>query len=148
MTLEIRDAKPEDEADWRRLWTGYNIFYKVMVPDEVTDATWRRVLDPASALFMRAAVLDGRLVGFAISVLHEATWTIGPACYLEDLFVDDSVRGKGVGRALIDDLVEQAKAKGWSKLYWHTDENNITARRLYDQYAKADGHVRYRMSFP
>jgi|SRR5215217_5813843 len=148
MTLEIRDARPEDEAEWRRLWAGFIIFYKVTVPDDVTDATWRRILDPASALFMRVAVMDGRVVGFAISLLHEATWVKEPVCYLEDLFVDDTLRGIGIGRALIDDLVDQAKAKGWSRLYWHTDEDNATARKLYDTYTKSDGHVRYRISFP
>ena len=52
---------------------------------------------------------------------------------------------KGVGRALITDLQALAKANGWQRLYWHTDEGNATARRLYDSFTPSDGHVRYRM---
>lgn len=147
MTAEIRDAQPGDEADWRRLWADYVAFYKAVVSPEVTTATWRRIFDPASPLFMRLAVLDGRVVGFAICLLHEGTWVKQPVCYLEDLFLDAETRGKGIGKALLDDLVAKAKTNGWARLYWHTDEGNDTARKLYDRYAEADGHVRYRMSF-
>ena len=147
MTVEIRDAAPGDEADWRRLWAGYVAFYRVAVSPDVTTTTWGRIIDPATPLFMRVAVLDGHVVGFAICLLHEATWVKEPVCYLEDLFLDEAVRGKGIGKALLDDLVENAKANGWARLYWHTDEGNQTARRLYDKYTEADGHVSYRKSF-
>lgn len=43
--LLIRDAKPDDEAAWRRLWSGYNSFYQVDVPKTVTAKTWARILD-------------------------------------------------------------------------------------------------------
>lgn len=48
---------------------------------------------------------------------------------------------------LIADLVDRAKVKGWSRLYWHTRESN-PARRLYDEFTKADDFVRYRLTFP
>ncbi|NYJ13619.1 hypothetical protein GGI64_004703 [Rhizobium leguminosarum] len=47
----------------------------------------------------------------------------------------------------MDDLVELGKAKDWSRLYWHTSEQNKTARALYDSYVESDGHIRYRISF-
>ncbi|OJF93636.1 GNAT family N-acetyltransferase [Pararhizobium antarcticum] len=147
MTIEIRDVRPGDEAEWRRLWAAYVAFYKVAVSDEVTAATWAKVMDPAVPLFMRVATENGAVRGFANCLIHEATWVKEPVCYLEDLFLDEASRGKGIGRALLDDLVSLAKAKGWARLYWHTDEGNSTARRLYDHYTKEDGHVRYRISF-
>jgi GNAT superfamily N-acetyltransferase len=52
-----------------------------------------------------------------------------------------------VGRALIEDLMALARAKGWQRLYWHTDEDNVVARRLYDRFVESDGHVRYRLTF-
>ena len=66
-------------------------------------------------------------------------------CYLEDLFVAEAARGHGLGRALIDDLVSLARSRGWSRVYWHTNEDNTRARALYDQYVASDGHIRYRM---
>ncbi len=147
MTVTIRDAKPEDETRWRALWDGYLAFYGVTVTPDITDATWRRVFDPASAIFMRVAEVDGEVKGFTLSLTHEGTWVRAPDCYLEDLFVDESARGHGVGRALLDDLVALCKKNGWARLYWHTEEGNVTARKLYDSYVKSDGHIRYRISF-
>ena len=55
-------------------------------------------------------------------------------------------RGKGVGRALLQDLADHARAQGWKRLYWNTDASNKTARKLYDSFTPDDGHVRYRMT--
>lgn len=143
--MEIRDAQPADEATWQRLWRDYLTFYKVDLPDDITSHTWTRILDPSSRVAMRLAFVDGEMAGFAIHHFHDSTWSMTPDCYLEDLYVDERFRGRGIGRALIDDLIALAKAKGWSRLYWHTDHDNATARKLYDTYAKEDGHVRYRV---
>ena len=143
--LTIRDITASDEADWRELWAQYLAFYKVAIPPAVTDATFARLLDPASALFGRVAICGDRVIGFAISLTYEATWAATPVCYLEDLFVNPAERGTGVGRALLQDLVDMAKQRGWSRLEWHTVASNVVARRLYDQFVQADDHVRYRM---
>ncbi|MDR6100356.1 GNAT superfamily N-acetyltransferase [Agrobacterium larrymoorei] len=147
MTLTIRDATSNDRDDWLRLWKAYLEFYKVNLPDDVTDHTWERLLDPASRLSIRLAVLDGTVAGFAIHHFHESTWAKTPDCYLEDLFVDGAIRGKGIGRALIEDLIRICHENGWSRLYWHTDEDNHRAQALYDSYVKSDGHIRYRLKF-
>lgn len=148
MTLQIRDAQNSDEAEWRRLWNGYLTFYKVDLAPDVTDGTWRRIMDPASPVGMRVAERDGRLEGFAIHLTHPSTWVMTEDCYLEDLYVDEACRGGGVGRALLDDLVALGEARGWARLYWHTEEGNMRARRLYDSYVKAGDYVRYRMTLP
>jgi ribosomal protein S18 acetylase RimI-like enzyme len=80
-------------------------------------------------------------------VLHSGTWTVDPVCYLEDLFVDPEHRGRGIGEALIRDLVATAKSKGWSRLYWHTRNSNAAARSVYDRFTLADDFVRYRLIF-
>jgi GNAT superfamily N-acetyltransferase len=143
----IRGPAATDEAAWRTLWAGYNAFYKTSIPEAVTANTWRRILDPASAIFARLAIVDSEVVGFATSVLHEGTWSIAPVCYLEDLFVAPHFRSRGLGRLLIQDLVDRAKVSGWARLYWHTRADN-PARRLYDEFALADDFVRYRLIFP
>jgi GNAT superfamily N-acetyltransferase len=145
-SLIIRYAEPADEARWRQLWAGYNAHQDAVVPETVTAATWRRILDPAVPLFARVAVQDGIVAGFAVCVLHEGTWVTSPICYLEDLFVDQAHRRHGIGRALIDDLLALGRAHGWSRLYWHTDADNETARRVYDSVTPVDKVVRYRLS--
>lgn len=146
MTIKIQDASSTDQVAWQGLWAQYLAFYGVTLTPEVTAYTWARLLDPDSRLTGRFAFVDGALVGFALHHFHVSTWVAGDDCYLEDLFVGAEARGHGVGRALLDDLQVIAKEKGFKRLYWHTDEGNLNARRLYDHYVKADGHVRYRLT--
>ncbi len=144
--LTIRDPEPADEKIWRHLWSGYNKFYNVIIPEFVTMRTWERINEPRSQILGRLATIDNLIVGFSLSVLHEGTWTVRPVCYLEDLFVDPLYRGRGYGRSLIKDLVDRAISERWSRLYWHTRADN-PARCLYDRFVLADDFVRYRMFF-
>ena len=143
--LQIRGAQASDAAGWRALWAGYLAFYKTPLPEAVSTATWERILNPASPVFCTFAERDGEVIGFAVCVLHEATWVTQPVCYLEDLFVAPGQRGAGIGRALIEDLQTRARNAGWSRLYWHTGHDN-PARKLYDEFVMADDFVRYRIT--
>lgn len=142
MDVVVRAAKPDDFNAWRVLWQGYLDFAGSQLDESITQATWSRVHSAKGSLICRVAELDNRMVGFALCVMHEGTWVTQPLCYLEDLFVDASVRGKGAGRALIDALQEEGRQKGWAKLYWVTRSHN-PARKLYDQVATLDDIVRY-----
>ena len=141
----LRDPRPADEAAWRRLWAAYCDFYETSVREAVTAATWRRMLDPGSPFIGRLAESGNAVCGFSVCVLHEGTWTTDPVCYLEDLFVDAGARGAGIGHALVQDVIDRARQKGWSRVYWHTHADNAVARRVYDRFVASDGHVRYRV---
>ena len=52
-------------------------------------------------MFLLGAYDDGQLVGIVHYLFHRSSWTPADYCYLQDLFVSEKVRGKGVGRALI-----------------------------------------------
>ena len=145
--IRIRDTRPSDEADWRRLWAGYLEFYESGVPAEVADTTWRRILDPEAPLLGRVAELDGAVVGISNCVLHHSTWLTGPVCYLEDLFVDPAHRGAGAGRLLLQDLVDLGHVRGWARIHWLTAHGN-PARRLYDEFIPADEFVHYELDLP
>lgn len=132
-----------DEREWREMWRGYNAFYRSNVPERATAATFRRVLDPQSPIAGFVAFADGVPIGFAHIVLHPHTWSEAPVCYLEDLYVREEARGRGAGRALIEHVIALAKREGWARVYWATQSDNATARRLYDTFCEADGFVRY-----
>ena len=140
----VRPARPGDRAAWEPLWQGYLTFYKSSLPAEVTDATWRRFFDPIEPLHALVAEQDGKLVGITHYLLHRSTWAPVCYCYLEDLFVDPSLRGVGVGRKLIAAVEAEARAAGASRLYWMTHETNETAQLLYDKVADRPGFVQYR----
>jgi len=146
MALTIRAATGGDEADWRRLWAGYVAFSGSELAEDIIHGTWKRLIDPAAPLFARLAILDGHMVGFAICQEQLATFFRHPICYIEDLYVDPAARGQGVARAMIDDLIAHCQDKGWDRLYWYTEADNATARRLYDRYSGTDEHVRYKVN--
>lgn len=142
-SCSIRACAPADEPAWRALWQAYCDFYGVQLADEVTQRTWKRILDPDSAVMCIVAEVEGHVVGFAHCVVHENTWETQPVCYLEDLFVAPQARGQGVATALIEWLRNAMRAEGWARLYWMTAADNAQARRVYDRFAQADGFVRY-----
>lgn len=142
---EIRDARPEDEKDFLRLWQGFLDGYGLRLAEGVNAFTWTRLMDPACPMNARLACVDGTPQGFAIHQHHPSTWVMGDDGYLEDLYVAPEARGQGIGRALIEDLIALGRQRGWQRLYWLTEIENGTARKLYDQFATDDGHIRYRM---
>ena len=143
--VKVRVATAEDYAAWLTLWQGYLDFYGVDLYESVTLATWHRALSADAQIFCRIAESEQQVVGFALCVLHEGTWSTAPLCYLEDLYVDEAQRGLGAGRALIEAIIGEAREKGWSKVYWVTREGN-PARALYDKLAEVDDYVRYRIT--
>ena len=56
----------------------------------------------------------------------------------------NAARGRGIGRALIDRVYEQARRTGSSRVYWQTHQTNLTAMQLYDKVAEHSGFVVYR----
>ncbi len=144
MAFVIRPVKPADRPRWEPLWKGYQTFYKVDLPAEVTDLTWRRFFDGLEPVHALAAEEGETLIGVVHYLFHRSTWMIGPICYLQDLFTAESARGKGVGGALIEAVYKEAAAAGASRVYWHTHETNATARSLYDKVAKLSGFLQYR----
>jgi GNAT superfamily N-acetyltransferase len=144
MTVTIRRIEARDEPRWRVLWEAYNRFYETEPVEAVTRHTWTRIMDPASPVWAIVAERDGHgVIGIANCVMEEKTTKLTPVCYLSDLFVDPAQRAGGVGRMLISWLIAEGKARGWSRLYWHTKETNYRARGLYDQFTAHSGFLRY-----
>jgi GNAT superfamily N-acetyltransferase len=142
--LLIRPVARADFARWQPLWEGYNRFYERVAAPEVTEMTWSRFFDSYEPVHALVAEQEGQLLGLAHYLFHRNTSIIAPTCYLQDLFTQEAARGKGVGRALIEGVYERARAAGAPRVYWHTHETNLTARRLYDQVAERSGFIQYR----
>ncbi|HEY1385018.1 MAG TPA: GNAT family N-acetyltransferase [Dongiaceae bacterium] len=139
----IRPAREGDFAHWLPLWQGYQEFYRVRIPDDVTRATWKRFFDPGEPVRCLVAERDDRLIGLAHYLFHRSTWLVDRVCYLNDLFVDPTGRRSGVARKLIDAVYDAADKAGAPKVYWLTHESNAAARLLYDQVARHRGFIEY-----
>ena len=69
---------------------------------------------------------------------------INNACYLQDLYTLESVRGSGFGQSLIAEVSKRASEAGSASIYWMTHESNEIARKLYDKVAINSGFLIYR----
>jgi GNAT superfamily N-acetyltransferase len=148
MTLTIRAIEEKDKDQWLKLWAGYLEFYKSTISSEQTELTWKRLINNEQKMFGFVAENEDGVIGFTHCLFRPSTWTETDYCYLEDLFVDPNIRGKGVGRALMEKVVEFAKEKKSKRVYWTTQEFNKTARILYDSITPVSEFVQYRLPLP
>ena len=143
--IRVRELSESDRDIWLSLWRGYLEFYKTTAPDVQYELTWKRLLDNEYNMYGLVAEVDGKVCGIVHYTFQNSTRSPINYCYLEDLFVDPLIRGKGAGRALIDAVQDIAVKAGSSRLYWNTDATNEVARKLYDSYVKESGKVQYRI---
>jgi GNAT superfamily N-acetyltransferase len=145
--VTIRPLRPDERAEWEPLWKGYQAFYKVVIPDDTSAVTWARLHDPVEPMGALGAYVDGQLYGIVHYIFHRSCWSVGDYCYLQDLFVAEGARHRGLGRALILAVEERARAAGASRVHWLTHETNSDARALYDKLAERPGFIQYRKLF-
>ncbi|MGM0586322.1 MAG: N-acetyltransferase family protein [Pseudomonadota bacterium] len=147
MTTLIRPLAPADEAEWRRLWTGYLEFYETSATEEVYAASFARLCPGGHpdtwALVAEREDAPGRLTGLVHYIFHRHMWRLEDTVYLQDLYVDPDIRGHGVGRGLIEAVYEAADAAGCPSVYWLTQEFNYRGRMLYDQVATRTPFIKY-----
>ncbi len=143
-SLIIRPIAASDEADWRRLWTGYLAYYKTDLPENIYASTFARLLsDDSSEPRGLIATSGGDAVGLVHYIFHRHCWRIENTCYLQDLFADPDVRGQGIGRKLIEAVYAAADKAGCPSVYWLTQEFNYAGRMLYDQVGTKTPFIRY-----
>ena len=145
MSITIRALQEKDKNQWLKLWAGYLEFYKSTISSEQTELTWRRLINNEQKMFGFVAETEEVIIGFTHCLFRPSTWTETDYCYLEDLYVDPNIRGKGIGRALMDRVIELAKEKKSKRVYWTTQEFNKTARVLYDSITPVSEFVQYRL---
>jgi GNAT superfamily N-acetyltransferase len=144
-SLIVRTVARTDFSQWQPLWEGYNRFYgRDPLASEITQVTWSRFFDAYEPVHALVAEKDEQLLGLAHYLFHRSTISIEPTCYLQDLFTKETARSKGVGRALLEAVYSQAKIAGSVRVYWQTQESNLTAMRLYDTVAERSGFIVYR----
>ena len=140
----IREIEKRDYDEWRALWQSYLAFYNTTVTQDVYELTFRRLIERQTSQQMAfLAEKDDQLVGLVHYIRHPHNWKLEHVIYLQDLFALPEVRGQGVGRALIEAVYDAADKMGCPSVYWLTQENNETARRLYDRVATVSDFIKY-----
>ena len=131
----IREIQLKDKEHWEKLYKGYANFYKVEMNNQILQTVWNWLNDKNHELKGLSYEVDGKIVGIAHyrKLLRPLKGKyIG---YLDDIFVDPEYRGKKIGRKLLKKIKEISKASDWNLVWWQTDEDNFTAKKLYDKVA-------------
>jgi GNAT superfamily N-acetyltransferase len=112
---------------------AYQRFYEVEDIDEGRNrAFFRRFLAPSEDGLLLGARSEGKLVGYACLYWHFSSLEACESVLMNDLFVDESARGQGVGRTLIEAAAAVAREREVPFVEWSTAPDNETAQRLYD----------------
>lgn len=140
MAITIRRAIKEDCTRLLELVRELAVYEKA--PDEVTvslEHFENSGFGPAPVWWAFVAEEKGHIYGFALYYIRYSTWK-GQAMYLEDIIVTEAARGKGIGKLLFDQLIEEAREKGFKRMVWQVLEWNKPAINFYNKYkAEFDG---------
>jgi aminoglycoside 6'-N-acetyltransferase I len=130
MAMQIRIYTPADHAEWLRMRRA--LWPHLVDEDEVEDAAdW---LARSDATVLVAVRPDGRLAGFAEvgSRLYAEGCDTSPVAYLEGWYVDDDVRGTGIGGALIRGAEEWARTRGYAEMGSDALLDNVISHRAHE----------------
>ena len=134
MNVKLRVAKKEDCPRLLELVHELALFEKA--PEQVT-VTLQEFEEagfgekPVWKAFVAEA--DGFIAGFALYYIRYSTWK-GCRMYLEDLLITESMRGKGIGKLLFDQLIVEAKELGLNGISWQVLDWNEPAIKFYKKY--------------
>jgi ribosomal protein S18 acetylase RimI-like enzyme len=101
--------------------------------EKIRETTAVLVDDPNTE-FLLAAPGDGaRPAGVCQLRYRLSVWTGADDCWLEDLYVDDSARGTGLGRALVNAAFDRARQRGCRRMELDVNEQNTAAIAFYER---------------
>ena len=137
--LVLRDAIPSDAASIVDLVRELALYEKEPDAAVLTVADiLRDGFGPEPYFRCIMAEWEGRVAGFALYFFQYSTWEGRPALYLEDLFVRDAYRKRGIGAALFQRLAQIALERNCTRFQWECLDWN---RPSLDFYEKAGAKV-------
>ena len=141
--VDVRPVGAKELEEVLPLIAGYQKFYGAEPDVERNRRFFSRFLDPSEDGLLLGAWVDGSLVGFATLYWFFSSTKAAESVLMNDLFVRDDIRGKGIGRALIQRALDQARKREAAHLEWFTAPDNATAQRLYDSVPGAGRSIWY-----
>lgn len=132
--LIIRNAKSSDAATILSLITELAIYEKAEHEVLATEDTIKSSLfsEDSTAKALVCENEQGKIIGYAIYFYNYSTWLAKKGLYLEDLYVSENERGKGVGKQLLLYLAKMAVEQGCGRFEWSVLDWNTPAIEFYE----------------
>lgn len=128
----IRFATKEDTHLIHRFIKGIAAYEKLSHTLETTEEKLTETLFGEKKYAEVLLAFDGEIaVGFALFFINYSTFRAMPGFYLEDLFVEHSHRGKGFGKALLEEVISIAKQRNYGRVEWSVLNWNTPAIDFY-----------------
>jgi ribosomal protein S18 acetylase RimI-like enzyme len=128
--IPIRRAGVEDAAEAARLLHDFNTEFEAATPGvaALTEQARRLLAEGEITVLLGGEGPDG----VALLRLRPSVWTGRPEAYLQELYVAPALRGRGIGRALLEATIEAAREAGATGIDLNTAETDTAARALYE----------------
>ena len=143
----IRRAEPADAEAIAKLLDAFSREFDEFTPGP--EALAGRVRELLTADEITVLLADGEPHGVAVLRFRPALWSDALDCYVEELYVSPERRGQGLGRALMEAVIEHARRRGAAHIDLGTGEDDVVARSLYESLGfdsrggRRDGPVNY-----
>ena len=139
----MRPVRAEEMDRVLPLIAGYQTFYGAEPDAERNRRFFSRFLHPSEEGLLLGAWSEGELAGFANLYWFFSSTKAAETVLMNDLFVRQDIRCKGIGRALIQGALDETRRRGAAHLEWFTAPDNATAQRLYDSVPGAGRSIWY-----
>ncbi|MDD4330285.1 MAG: GNAT family N-acetyltransferase [Aliarcobacter sp.] len=133
MPLKIREAIPEDSQ------TIFDFIMELAIYEKLPNAVKTTVKEIKDSIFAQNSTVkaliceeDGKAIGYAVYFYNYSTWLGKNGIYLEDLYVNESKRGKGAGKAMIKYLAKKAISENCGRFEWACLDWNTPSRDFYE----------------
>ena len=131
--IVIRPAAPDDVGLVLRFVKELAEYERLADQARATEEDYRKSLfseRPAAEVLI--AEYADQPVGFALFFQNFSTFIGRPGIFLEDLYVRPEARGKGIGKALLEEIVRLARERGCGRVEWAVLDWNEPAIRFYE----------------
>ena len=127
-------AEPHEAEHVARLLADFRTWYGSDWPsDNAFHASVERLIERDDVEYLLGAPNDDAPPAAVAQLRYRfSVWTAADDCWLEDLFVAEGARGSGLGRAMVEAVLQRAQARGCRRVELDVDDANAPARALYD----------------